>query len=55
MIGMADRHTLTKNDLALAVRDLKIWTGSLFALIVALLSGVITLFHFLGGATGHSP
>ena len=45
----------TKNDLALAVRDLKIWTGSLFALIVAVLSGVMTLFHFLGGAAGHSP
>ena len=48
-------NVATKNDLALAVRDLKIWTGSLFALIVALLSGVITLFHFLGGATGHPP
>ena len=44
-----------KSDLAVAVSDVKIWTGSLFALVVAILSGVMTLFHFLGGAAGHSP
>lgn len=40
-------NVATKADLNIAARDLKIWTGSLFALTLAILSGVMTLFHFL--------
>ena len=48
-------NVATKTDLAIAVRDLKIWTVSLFALVVAILSGVMTVFHFLGGSAGSGP
>jgi hypothetical protein len=42
-----DLEARLTHDLAIAVRDLKIWTGSLFVLLVAILSGVIAVFHFV--------
>jgi hypothetical protein len=49
IIDIVHDNVATKSDLAIAVRDVKIWTGSLAAILFGLLSGVMALFHFLGG------
>lgn len=42
--AMSEANLVTKGDLAIAVRDLKIWTGSIAAASVAALVGILHLW-----------
>lgn len=42
--AMSEANLTTTNDLALAVRDLKIWTGSIAAASIAILFGALHLW-----------
>lgn len=42
--AMSEADLVTKTDLAIAVRDLKIWTGSIAAASIAVLFGALHLW-----------